>query len=84
MEKSQVFKSKISKKFRLTIPRKIRENLNLSANDEIEWQVDNNRVVIYHSPLNILSLKNKVKIGAGDIDKDIELAKTTLAEEAII
>ncbi len=79
MEKNSVIKSRISNKFRLTIPEIIRENLNLSVNDKIEWKVDKNRAIIYPSFLNIMSLKNKIKVGNGDINKDIEQARKIIA-----
>jgi AbrB family looped-hinge helix DNA binding protein len=64
-------RSKITSKYQITIPRKIRDRLKLNVSDAIEWKVQDNRV--YVEPVNkpFLKYKGIVKVGLGDVKEDI-------------
>jgi len=68
-------KSKITSKFQITIPREIRDRLNLSVSDSIEWKIEKNRILV--EPVNRPFLKHKgsIKIAAGNIKEDILKAR---------
>jgi len=71
----------ISAKFQTTIPKKIREQLKLSINDALDWQVDHDGKIIVE-PLHkkFLLRKNSIDTGPGKIDDDIVQARTLRAE----
>ncbi|MBE7445662.1 MAG: AbrB/MazE/SpoVT family DNA-binding domain-containing protein [Planctomycetia bacterium] len=68
-------KSKITSKFQITIPREIRDRLNLRVSDAIEWKIKKNRIFV--EPVNrpFLKYKGSIKIDAGDIKEDILKAR---------
>lgn len=68
-------KSKITSKFQITIPREIRDRLNLSVSDSIEWIIEKNRILV--EPVNrpFLKYKGSIKIAAGNIKEDILKAR---------
>lgn len=68
-------KSKITSKFQITIPREIRDRLNLRVSDAIEWKIEKNRILV--KPVNrpFLKYKGSIKIDAGDIKEDILKAR---------
>ena len=67
-------KSIITSKFRTTIPKAIREKMKLSVKDALEWTVLDGRIVVTTVNRNFLNYQNTIKVGKGDIEKDIELA----------
>jgi len=64
-------KSKITSKSQTTIPRKIRDRLNLSVADSIEWIIEKDRILV--EPVNkpFLKFKGSIKIKSGNIREDI-------------
>ncbi len=64
----------ITSKYQTTIPKAIRENLNLSINDALEWKVENGKIVVLPTQKNFLKFRNSVKTGSGDIKNDIKLS----------
>jgi len=64
----------ITSKYQTTIPKAIRENLNLSINDALEWRVENGKIVVLPTQKNFLKFRNSVKTGSGDIKNDIKLS----------
>lgn len=64
----------ITSKYQTTIPKAIRENLNLSINDALEWKVENGKIVVLPTQKNFLQFRNTVKTGSGDIENDIKLS----------
>ncbi len=75
-----VMQTKITSKFQTTIPKKVREKLKLSVHDSLEWHVERGKITVLPLHKNFLLRKNSVKIGSGDIDKDISLARERRAE----
>ncbi len=67
----------ITAKYQTTIPKKIRQQLHLSINDTIDWQVEGGRIVVVPIQNTFLSFQNAVKVGAGDIDADLVQARNT-------
>ena len=64
----------ITSKYQTTIPKAIRENLNLSINDALEWKVENGKIVVLPTQKNFLKFRNAIKTGSGDIENDIKLS----------
>lgn len=73
--------SVITSKFQTTIPKAVRENLKLSVHDSISWEVENGKVLVRAKKNNFLSYKNTIKVGPGDTQGDIELAKKLRLEK---
>ncbi len=68
-------RTSITSKFQTTIPKAIRQAMNLSVKDAIEWKIENGKIVITPLKKNFLRFRNSVKTGTGDIRRDIELAR---------
>ncbi len=66
----------ITSKYQTTIPKAIREALHLSVSDVIEWKIEDGKIVITPSKKNFLKYKNSIKVGRGDVNKDIERARS--------
>lgn len=64
-------KSKITSKYQTTIPREIRDRLNLSVSDSIEWKIEKDKILV--EPVNkpFLKYKGSIKIKSGNIREDI-------------
>ena len=70
----------ITAKFQTTIPKKIRDKLKLSINDALEWRVEGGKIILKPLHKGFLLRKNSIKTGPGNIDEDIDRAKTLRAE----
>jgi len=68
-------KSKITSKFQVTIPRETRRRLKLNVADSIEWKIEDRRVVVEPVSKPFLAYSGIVKVGTGDIRRDIEKAR---------
>ncbi len=68
-------KSKITSKFQITIPKDIRDRLNLHVSDSIEWKIEKNRILV--EPVNkpFLKYMGSIKIDSGNIKDDILKAR---------
>ena len=73
-------RSKITSKFQITIPKKIRERLMLSKNDVLEWNLENGKVIVQSSKTPFLKFQGSVKTGSGDISQDIKSARNKMTE----
>ena len=73
--------STITSKFQTTIPKAIRENMALVVNDTLEWKVDHGKIIVAPKQKNFLKYQNKIKVGKGDIEADISLARDLRLEE---
>jgi AbrB family looped-hinge helix DNA binding protein len=73
--------STITSKFQTTIPKAIRENLALVVNDTLEWKVDHGKIIVSPKQKKFLKYQNKVKVGKGDIETDITLARDLRLED---
>lgn len=67
--------SKITDKFQITVPKKIREMLKLNRNDLLEWKVEDGSVTVESVAKPFLKHKGSVRIGEGDIKQDIRKAR---------
>jgi bifunctional DNA-binding transcriptional regulator/antitoxin component of YhaV-PrlF toxin-antitoxin module len=74
-------RSTIAAGFRSTLPKDVRERLNLSVSDVIDWQLKEGRVVVCPVRRNFLAYRNSVRVGAGDIRGDIEEARKQRGEK---
>lgn len=73
--------STITSKFQTTIPKAIRENLNLSISDIIEWKVERGKVFVSPVHKEFLKYRNSIKTGPGNISEDIRLARERRTEK---
>jgi AbrB family looped-hinge helix DNA binding protein len=73
--------STITSKFQTTIPKAIREDLNLSVRDIIEWKVERGKVFVSPVHKEFLKYRNSIKTGSGDISEDIRLARERRTEK---
>ena len=71
----------ITSKYQTTIPKVIREDLNISINDTLEWNVENGKIVVLPMQKNFLKFRNAVKTGSGDIEDDIKLSRKQRIEK---
>ena len=67
--------SRITSKFQTTIPKVVRENLKLAVSDTLNWEIDKDKIIVRTNKNQFLSYGNIIKVGAGDIEDDRELAK---------
>ncbi len=70
----------ITSKYQTTIPKAIRDAMNLSVRDTIEWKIENGKIVIIPLRKHFLGFRNTVKVGPGDIRADIKSARRIRAE----
>jgi len=75
-------KSKITSKFQVTIPKKVRERLKLSVEDLIDWDMEGGEVIVRPVAKPFLDYRGKFAVGAGTIDDDIRKARHAIAEKA--
>ncbi len=68
-------KSVVTSKFQTTIPKSIRENMNLSVSDTLDWEIENDKIVVRTIKNNFLTYKNTIKTDSGSIEGDIEFAR---------
>ncbi|AFM11597.1 AbrB/MazE/SpoVT family DNA-binding domain-containing protein [Turneriella parva] len=67
--------SKITSKYQVTIPKRIRDRMHLEINSAIEWVVEGGKVVVKKAESPILKYRGFIKTGPGDIDADIAAAR---------
>ena len=68
-------KSVVTSKFQTTIPKRIRENMNLAVSDTLDWEIENEKIVVRTIKNNFLTHRNAIRTGPGSIDDDITFAK---------
>ena len=73
--------SVITSKFQTTIPKNVRERLKLSIHDTLEWKVDGGKIVVLPAQKKFLTHRNRIKIGPGDIENDIQKARNKRVEK---
>jgi len=73
--------STVTSKYQTTIPKEVREKLDISVNDVLEWVVEKGKVTIYPVHKNFLRFRNTVKVGEGDIEADLEHAREIQMEK---
>jgi AbrB family looped-hinge helix DNA binding protein len=67
--------STVTVKYQTTIPKAVREQLGISINDALEWVLEKGKVVVHPIHNNFMGYRSSVKVGAGDIVADIQLAR---------
>ncbi len=73
--------SKITDKFQTTVPKKIREKLKLIEHDAIDWEIEGDQVIVHHVKRPFLQYQGAIKVGKGDIQKDIKAAGKIAAKK---
>ncbi len=68
-------KSKITSKYQITIPKEIRNRLNLSITDSIEWKIEENKIFVESVNKPFLKYRGFIKTGSGNIKEDILKAR---------
>ncbi|MGA1794798.1 MAG: AbrB family transcriptional regulator [bacterium] len=63
--------SSITSRFQTTIPTGVRKGLRLSVHDTLEWKIEKGAAVVTPFKKPFLKYKNCIKVGEGDIAKDI-------------
>ena len=71
--------SKITSKYQITIPKRIRNKLKLRISDTIKWKIENEKVVIELSNKPFLKHKARIDVGPGDTKEDIRKAREARA-----
>ena len=74
-------KSTVTSKYQTTIPKSIREELRISVNDTLEWEVEDGKVLVYPVRKNFLNFRNSILVGKGDIKQDIERGRALRTEK---
>ena len=74
-------KSVVTSKFQTTIPKVIRENLKLSINDTLNWEIESDKIVVRTNKNKFQAYKGTLTAGPGDIKDDIALARKLRAEK---
>ena len=64
-------KSVITAKFQTTI----REGLQLSIHDALDWEIENGKVIIRPIHSRFLNHKNSIRVGKGSIEENLEASK---------
>lgn len=73
--------STITSKYQTTIPKKIREQLNLSVKDTLEWKIVKGEIIISPSSQSkFLSFRGKIRTDPGSISEDIQAARKHIAK----
>ena len=67
--------SLITTKFRTTIPKAVREPLNLSVYDTLEWKIYQGKILVQPVQKRFFRHRNRIKTGLGKIEEDIQLAR---------
>ena len=75
--------SVITSKFRTTIPKEVRELLNLSVYDTLEWKIYQGKILAQPVQKNFLEYRNKIKTGPGKIEEDIKQARKQRVENTV-
>lgn len=73
--------SKITDKFQITIPKEIRERMKLSRKDALEWKIECGKVTVEPVKKPFLSYQGFIRVGEGNIQKDIQKARKFMAEK---
>lgn len=73
--------STVTSKYQTTIPKVVREMLDISVNDSLEWVLEQGRVVVHPVHSDFLGYQGCVKTGAGDIAADIQSARECRLEK---
>jgi AbrB family looped-hinge helix DNA binding protein len=72
-------KSKITDKYQITVPKKIRDLLKLDKKDLLEWKVEDGKVVVEPVAKPFLHYRGSIEVGPGNIEEDIEKARQAMA-----
>lgn len=67
--------SKVTSKYQVTIPKRIRDRMHLEINSAIEWVVEGGKIVVRKAESPIMKYRGFIKTGPGDIDADIAAAR---------
>jgi len=71
----------ITLKFQTTIPKAIREKLLLSVNDDLDWRIEDGRIIVSPMQTDFIEHRNSVQTRRGDIVKDIQAARKVRTDE---
>jgi AbrB family looped-hinge helix DNA binding protein len=67
--------SKVTGKYQVTIPKRVRDRMHLTINSAIEWSIHAGKVTVKKADAPFLRRQGSIKIGKGSIEADIEKAK---------
>lgn len=67
--------SKMTSKGQTTVPKEVREALDLEAGDTLSWELRGGMVSVTTERPALFRWKGSIKVGPGDVVKDIEEAR---------
>lgn len=73
--------STVTSKFQTTIPKNIREQLNISVKDTLDWKIEKGKIVLAVNKNNFLAHKNTIEVGPGSIEDDIRRSRKLRMEK---
>jgi AbrB family looped-hinge helix DNA binding protein len=73
--------STVTSKFQTTIPKNIREQLNISVKDTLDWKIEKGKIVLAVNKNNFLAYKNTIEVGPGSIEDDIRRSRKLRMEK---
>lgn len=73
--------SKITSKYQTTVPKRIRDKLKLHVADNLEWKIEDDKVVVFPAGKEFLKYHSIIKVGSGKIKEDIEKARESMVEK---
>jgi AbrB family looped-hinge helix DNA binding protein len=75
-------RSKITDKFQITLPKEVRELLKLNRGDILEWKMEGEGVSVEAVSKPFLRHRGTLRIGPGDIGRDISEARREIGLSA--
>jgi bifunctional DNA-binding transcriptional regulator/antitoxin component of YhaV-PrlF toxin-antitoxin module len=74
-------KSIITVKYQTTVPKEVREKLKVGPSDVLQWEVVGDHARVTVTSTDLLSLKGRFKVGAGDPVEDVKRARERMGTE---
>ena len=67
--------STLTSKGQTTVPKEVRDALDLDAGDKLSWEVSGGKVVVTTERPGLLRWEGFIKTGSGDVVKDVAEAR---------
>ena len=72
-------RSKITSKYQITLPKELRERMNVGVADVLEWRVTSKGVTVEPIKRPFLDFAGTIKTGPGDVTADLKNARRKMA-----
>lgn len=73
-------RSKITSKYQITLPKEIRQRLNVDVSDILEWHLTPHGVLVEPAKRPFLEFAGAINVGKGDVVADLKRARQRMAE----